>query len=70
MLEFYGVTPLLPFAEHAVEQCHRLWMRCLRLGTMDVKIAAIALAHNPTLLSRNLVDFGQIPALQVEDWTL
>ena len=70
MLEFYCATPLLPFDEHAVEQFHRLWMARLRIGTMDLKIAAIALAHNATLLSRNLVDFGKIPALRVEDWTL
>ena len=70
MLEFYCATPLLPFDEHAVEQFHRLVMARLRIGTMDLKIAAIALAHNATLLSRNLVDFGKIPALRVEDWTL
>ena len=70
MLEFYCATPLLPFDEHAVEQFHRLWTGRLRIGTMDLKIAAIALAHNATLLSRNLVDFGKIPALRVEDWTL
>ena len=70
MLEFSCTTPLLPFDEHAVEQFQRLWMLRLRIGTMDVKIAAIALAHNATLLSRNLVDFSQIPALDIEDWTL
>ena len=37
---------------------------------LRLKIVAIALAHNATLLSRNLVDFGKIPALRVEDWTL
>jgi tRNA(fMet)-specific endonuclease VapC len=70
MLEFYCMTPLLPFDEHAIEHFHRLWRGRLRIGTMDLKIAAIALAHNATLLSRNLVDFGKVPALHVEDWTL
>jgi tRNA(fMet)-specific endonuclease VapC len=36
---------------------------------MDLKIAAIVPAHEATLLSRNLADFGQIPGLRVEDWT-
>jgi predicted nucleic acid-binding protein len=35
---------------------------------MDLKIAAIALVHNATLLSGNLRDFQQIPDLHVEDW--
>lgn len=34
---------------------------------MDLKIAAIAIANNATLLTRNLSDFGQIAALSVED---
>src|SRR5207249_5013139 len=68
MLAFYCATPLLPFDEHAVEHFQRLWSARLRIGTMDLKIAAIALAHTATLLSRNLADFGKIPALHVEDW--
>lgn len=32
-----------------------------RVGTMDLRIAAIALANDATLLSRNLRDFGKVP---------
>ena len=42
----------------------------VRIGTMDLKIAAIVLAHDATLLSRNLSDFRKVPGLKVEDWTL
>jgi tRNA(fMet)-specific endonuclease VapC len=69
MLEFYCMTPLLPFDAPAIAHFQLLWRQRPRIGTMDLKIAAIALAHNATLLSRNLVDFGTIPTLQVEDWT-
>ena len=41
----------------------------IRIGTMDLRIAAIALVHGYTLLSRNLVDFQKVPGLVVEDWT-
>lgn len=40
-----------------------------RLGAMDLRIAAIALAQNAKLISRNLKDFRPIVGLQVEDWT-
>jgi tRNA(fMet)-specific endonuclease VapC len=40
-----------------------------RLGTMDLKIAAIAINQNATLLTRNLADFQNIANLKVEDWT-
>ena len=35
---------------------------------MDLKIASIALAHDAIVLTRNRVDFEQVPNLQVEDW--
>jgi tRNA(fMet)-specific endonuclease VapC len=42
----------------------------VRVGSMDLKIAAIALANNAKLLSRNIADYRKVPDLQVEDWTL
>jgi tRNA(fMet)-specific endonuclease VapC len=41
----------------------------IRIGTRDLRIAAIALRHDAILLSRNLRDFLQVPNLRVEDWT-
>ena len=35
---------------------------------MDLKIAAIALAHDALLLSANLRDFQAVPDLRVENW--
>jgi tRNA(fMet)-specific endonuclease VapC len=40
------------------------------VGTKDLQISAIVLAHDATLLSRNLVDFRKVPGLRVEDWTV
>lgn len=39
-----------------------------RIGTMDLKIACIAIAHDATLLTRNERDFGEVPGLRFEDW--
>jgi predicted nucleic acid-binding protein len=51
------------------EEFQRLCVRRVRIGTMDLKIAAIALANDATLLSRNLPDFAKVPGLRVEDWS-
>lgn len=40
----------------------------VRIGTMDLRIASIVLAHHATLLSRNLRDFRLVPGLRVENW--
>jgi len=40
-----------------------------RIGTMDLRIASIAISGSALLVSRNLKDFGQIEELQVEDWS-
>ena len=42
----------------------------IRVGTQDLRIASIVIAHNGILLSRNLRDFEKIPNLMVRDWTL
>jgi tRNA(fMet)-specific endonuclease VapC len=42
----------------------------LRIGTRDLRIAAIALAVKGTLVTRNQRDFKQVSGLKVEDWTL
>jgi tRNA(fMet)-specific endonuclease VapC len=40
----------------------------IRIGTMDLRIASIALAHDATLLIRNTVDFAQVPGLRFANW--
>jgi tRNA(fMet)-specific endonuclease VapC len=68
-LDNYQRIPVLAFDDAAAVIFQQLRRTRLRIGTMDVKIAAIVLSHEATLLSRNLADFRQVPGLQVEDWT-
>ncbi len=39
-------------------------------GTQDLKIAAIALANDATLLTCNTRDFARVPLLRFEDWSV
>ncbi len=68
-LDIYSKTSILEYDEAAVVEFERLQRLRLRVGTMDLKIAAIALAHNATVLTCNLKDFTRVPNLSVEDWT-
>ena len=42
----------------------------IRIGTQDLRIASITLAHNAIIVTRNRRDFEQVPALNIEDWSL
>jgi tRNA(fMet)-specific endonuclease VapC len=56
-----------PFDSHAAETFEQI--SSLRVDTMDLRIAAIALAWDFTVLTRNKDHFSRIPGLRVEDWT-
>lgn len=67
-IETINKLSILPFDESAAEIFDELRAQRLRVGTMDLKIAAICLAHDAVLLTRNIVEFGRIPSLQVQNW--
>jgi tRNA(fMet)-specific endonuclease VapC len=68
LFEFYQEFEIVPFDESAARQFDDLRGQRLRLGTMDLKIAATALVQNALLLSANRRDFERVPGLRVENW--
>jgi tRNA(fMet)-specific endonuclease VapC len=52
----------------AADEYLRLRKQRIRIGTLDIKVASIALVNDALLLSANLRDFQRIPGLHVENW--
>ena len=65
---FFSRWHVVLFDEQAASAYQGLRAQRIRIGTMDLKIAAIALVHDALLLSANLRDFQQIPNLRVANW--
>ena len=63
-----GLTKLLPYTPAAHDHYLRLKSQKLRIGTRDLRIASIALAHGATLITRNRRDLNIVPSLQLEVW--
>jgi tRNA(fMet)-specific endonuclease VapC len=70
VLKDFATRNVLSFDEPAALEFDRLRRARVRIGTMDLRIAAIALSRNFTVLTRNAVDFAAVPGLRVEDWTI
>ena len=69
-LQVFCAVPLIAFDPAAAAIIQQLRRQRIRIGTMDLKIASIALAQGASLLSRNITDFRKVPGLRVEDWTV
>ncbi len=69
VLTEFRKAQVLPFDTAAATEFASLRALKVRIGTMDLRIASIALSRSMTVLSRNLRDFTQVPGLIVEDWT-
>jgi len=68
LFRFFATWNVLEWNELAVEHLDTLRQARVRVGTMDLKIASIALANDATLLTRNTNDFEKVPGLRFEDW--
>lgn len=70
--QFLGCTRVLPFGQGEAECAARvradLELRGEGIGPMDTLIAGTALAHQGTLITRNLREFERIVNLPVQSW--
>jgi tRNA(fMet)-specific endonuclease VapC len=70
VLSTFTRAPVLPFDAAAAAVYDTLVTRRVRLRRMDLRIAAMALAQGLVVVTRNARDFGRVPGLEIEDWTV
>jgi len=68
LIDFLSRWQVIPFVPLAADQCRLIRRQGVRIGSQDLKIAAIAIINDALLLSANLRDFRQVPELMVESW--
>jgi len=69
-LDYFKSVQVLPFDQNAHTTFESLIRQKLRVGTQDLRIAAIALSVNGIVVTRNQKDFGKVPNLHVENWAV
>jgi tRNA(fMet)-specific endonuclease VapC len=70
ILQGFASAPVLPFDAEAIAIFDELRRQRVRVSTMDLRIAAIAISRKLVLLTRNCGDFSKVPELVTEDWTV
>ncbi|MFO0893088.1 MAG: type II toxin-antitoxin system VapC family toxin [Isosphaeraceae bacterium] len=66
-IQLFASIPVIPYDTEAESRFDAI--RKLRIGSQDLRIAAIALANQLTLVTRNRRDFSRIPGLTIDDWS-
>ena len=67
-LELLAPFQLLPYTAAAHSHLQQWKAAKLRVGTNDMRIAAICIVHGATLVTRNARDYKQIPGLALDVW--
>jgi tRNA(fMet)-specific endonuclease VapC len=65
----FGKLSILPYNVAGIARYEALLRMKLNVRKDDLRIAAIALIHNATVVTANARDFARVPGLSVEDWT-
>ncbi len=66
--DYFRDWRILRFDAPAAALFKSLRRQKIRIGSQDLKIAAIALTQNALLLSANSTDFRRVPGLRFENW--
>lgn len=69
-IQFLSRIQVISLTAGAAARCSAFKKAKLKIKTMDLRIACIALESGATLVTRNRSDFEIVPGLQWEDWTV
>jgi tRNA(fMet)-specific endonuclease VapC len=61
---------IVPFTAFAAVRYQTLLRQKLNVGGNDLRIVSIALEFGATVVTRNLRDFGRVPGVLCEDWSV
>ena len=65
----FSQLEILEYNRAADDHFRQVRSKRVRIGTQDLRIASIAIAHSGIVLTRNRKDFEQVPGLTIEDWS-
>ena len=69
-INFYRQLTVIGYDSGAAEIYSELRELRLRVGAMDLRIASVALHLGAVVVTRNGRDFGRVPNLIIEDWSI
>jgi len=67
---YFQNVSVIGFDEKSQMAFTSLQKKKIRIGTQDLRIASVALAHDATIVTRNRRHFTSVPSLKIEDWSL
>lgn len=69
-MQLFALIPVIPLSQASLQRFATLKTQKLNVGSMDLRIASLALEIGATVITRNRRDYERIPSVQQEDWTV
>ncbi len=69
-IDYFKQVNVLSFTVETAVRLQQLRDQKIRVGSQDLRIAAIVLSAGGVLVTSNRRDFSRVPGLQIEDWAL
>lgn len=68
-VSFLAHMQIVTYDQVAMQRYEQLRKAKIKIGRMDLRIAATVLERGAILVTRNLRDFQKVPDLRIEDWS-